>query len=429
MYAEPNWANWRARMQAARAAKRWTYVQLAEALDIPGVNHENLVKWLNGPIRCPLHLLNPIANALDVDEVVALADLGMVSENVARLALEATKLRQVNAKLRSQLQRMPESGLILRTLQDCLNSGVTVTVIPANEGVTYGSLHVADRIIFQPPKGGQIPLRIGEALVLGGGFNPASFALAEMFGNHLPVDGREYEAWTLPRLTASRPAPDSVLPRLGRNSAILVLSLTIAPSPGDVGSLLAYALRMGFNTTRDLRTHMYGGRPEEGLKTWQRQLALHALLSDSDAGEHLRGMVWSHFGISVRNADAGLRQLTNALSAVDPQLDLRVIWLRETDDLLEEYLGRSAREHSLDSLSTMRGMLDRILPESCNVSIVDVGTAVSVGHRRDSVMDRSLLVTRDILFALIADDISDLTEQLSREEMTPKALVRCIVDA
>lgn len=413
-------------MRTAKERRRLTYGEIAAGLG-RHYNAATVTNYFTGKAKPPLELLGPLANAVGADPEEALVALGLLSEQFAHAVLEMASLRrrvvELEASLRAAQERSPASSVVDRTLA----AGWAIGLWPGSEGSRWGRLSVGHRMSLVPetPRTNELPTALVEALSTYGAVRVRR-AVAEADIAHLRPGGTDtYELWSMPTLTAARPSPRH--PRIRSPRAVLVFSLTLSAGPNDVGSLLAYALRYGFSSTREARAVLYGGRGSARDLNRERNRAARVVLRDAELRE---GTVWSHFGAPVVDLATGIESEPFAIAEF---LERGVaegvwcIWLRESEDLLQFHRSRSDSRFSLQQLLQFQDRIERSLGHWSGVyEAMEVDVPTNQGSVRDAMMDRAVEMAAELV-GRVGDRYGvDITRAVGGDEALPEPLRRAV---
>lgn len=361
VFRDPAWDVFLEELRAHLADGRMTSAALAEKV---GVDEEIVRNWRKGRTHPLLRQLPLIAEVLQMggdlssggaDPLYLHRRMGLLppkprDEDLIDAAYRLQKLEQKLAEAMDSagsLGRRGGPGMVVRA---GVKSGEwAVAVWPVIEGTKDCPLHVADRIDIRPTDRHPVA---NDEVWQDQTLKAALRAAYAVPGTRIPRWSTEEtdSHWAISHVGSPR-SPLVRLPHPGVTS-IVCLALTVDSWVNDVASLMGTALGYGLTTTRDLAMEAYGLHHGIALDD-HRRIAYEVKLERPP-----QSRVLSH------HAPLGRPPRNPFLPPSERwREDIIFVWLRESDNLLEQWLARdtTARdttEGSIEDLTEDRRRID-----------------------------------------------------------------------
>lgn len=387
-------------MDGKNTGVRVSAPQLASLLN---VSDEMVRNWRKGRTRPRLDQLPDIARILQMggnpsaeiewDPLYLLRKMGLLVDFVPTVdsvladAITAQKLRIRIARAQEAAARIGSAvGAALVTQKACELGTWAVGVYPALEGPSGFQLHVADRLTFIRTDGA--PVGQGEVW---GDFEEelrATDAIpSQATAPRWPGSPESLEAnWVIPRVGATR-SSEIQIPYPGLR-CIAVVSLTVQAWANDIASHLADVLGYGQMSTRALAADLTGDW--HGITNlYGRRKAHDYLLADRPTKR-----VWSHW--DYRGPLCPDRP---------PQEGLKIIYVRESDELLDASRPIARGDVSLDELKATRKRMEDLVGVTPGTHMVDMSPMPS--DSRTARWEQSLWALESALRWLRAEGLID----------------------
>lgn len=398
-------------------AQKMTVGKLAERLGLP---EETVGNWRKGRSHPRLGQLPGLAQVLRMgkDATGATPDPLYLLRRMGALAAPpddgllidaADRLQKLELKLADAMERAGSYGRqggAAGVVRAATASGRwAVAVWPAVEGTPDCPLRVADRLDIRHSDGR--PTSTGDVW--------ADPALKAALRAAYAVPARRTPRWSTDQDTSHWAisyigAPASPIVQLPHAGVVSVscVSLIVDSWVNDVASLLAAALGYGLTTTRDLAMEAYG--LHSGVTRGEHRRTVHAVKLERPPQQR----VWSHhaaLGVPPQNPFVPRSGRWRE--------DVIFIRLRESDALLQRYLGRRLG-HTLDELRADRALVDeytRNLRNPSQIITYEVDAFDAIEDRWQQVLQCvSTALTSLVDRGFLTADLSDLHRRLERED-------------
>lgn len=347
--ADPGWEGFQRLLKREMAKNDLSNADVADAINLASDSTDQLVdaktvgNWRRGAARPRFAQLPLIARALQLPDPLDVARaLGMIedspdSNQVVSMAFKVQRLQRQMAKSqqrRTVLRAATGAGEIVN--RACDLGTWAVGVWPVEEGPRSCRLRVADRLDFKTSDGRpfderelwkdlKVEIRMAGAIP-----GPASPRWTS--GQKVEPGQR----WSIPLIGAPRPSFASDSP--SRLASVAVVSTTVASWSNSFAALLALALGFGFVSTRDLAMEIEGSR--RGKRNEATRFQVHQSLLQAPQ----TNMVWSHYS----------QPFSTGLIPASLGRKHALIWVYESDEVLEFYTGRPECAYSLEDLKRFR---------------------------------------------------------------------------
>jgi hypothetical protein len=313
--------------------------------EIPGIDAALASNWKQGKARPQFQDFPAISRAIGKRATFLAEALGVVpalDKTASRLVALQTSVWEMEDRLEEldrevSLRRDAAVGSIVANAAK--TDRWAVAVCPNLQGPAGFRFHVADRLDFTRVDDGPV----AEAALLDEQSLAESLskahatrsrgASASPSNRFFPVanDGMDLLTYSVPRLTAMFP-PGTKTP-LWNQGAVAVTALSEQSGAADTAGFVARILNFGLIRTNALEAEIYEAGPVEtqlSELSWRRQHELH----NSFLKHPQLRYVWAHHvGL---NEDGIAPPPEEIFAAIGDDSKLTCIWLRESDELLEQ---------------------------------------------------------------------------------------------
>jgi len=415
---DPAWDAFVTELRQYMSARGMSASMLAVKL---GVDEEMVRNWRKGRTHPQLSQLPLIAAALGMTGDTSARGLGNPLHLLRQMGLlphepddqelfdAAYRLQKLELKLAEAMDRAGSygrregAGGVVRAA--VASGSWAVAVWPAIEGTSECPLHVADRLDIRRTDGRATS---SDEVWRDPGLKAALRAAYAVPATRSPrwSSDETVSHWAISYIGSPRGAVVSS-PHPGITSVACV-ALTVDSWINDIASLLAVCIGYGLTTTRDLAMEAYG--LHSGATLPEHRRAAHSALLQRPPETR----VWSH------HAPLGI-------PVMDPLLppfgrwrdDVLYVWMRESDEVLQQWLERPQSPGTLNDLVADRDHVDALVAALNSPQIVSVEV-----ERRDSATDRwqqvleavSTILTTVVDRGLLSPKMDDVHEMMLRED-------------
>jgi transcriptional regulator with XRE-family HTH domain len=397
---------------------RMTSAALAEKV---GVDEETVRNWRKGRVHPRLGQLPLIAEVLQMggdlssggaDPLYLHRRMGLLparppDEDLIDAAYRLQKLEQKLAEAMDRAGSLGRREGASTVVRAAVKTGEwAVAVWPVTEGTADCPLHVADRIDIRRTDG--LPVTTDDVWrdqTLKAALRAAYAVPATRNPRWSTEEGISH--WAISHVGSPR-SPLVRLPHPGAAS-VVCLALTVDSWVNDVASLIGTALGYGLTTTRDLAMEAYGLHYGATL-AHHRQIAYEAKLERPP-----QSRVLSH------HAPLGRPPCSPFLPASGRwREDVIFVWLRESDDLLRQWLTRATAEGTFEGLIEDRGRIDdyaAAVPNPDRVIALDVRQQASASAKWQQVLECvSTALTQMVDRGLLTTDLAAVQAKAEQDD-------------
>jgi transcriptional regulator with XRE-family HTH domain len=327
-----------------------------------------ITEWKTGRRRPSFDLLPAISVALFNNPTTLASRMGLIpadeaiAEEMIVLSEKIAELSQTYQRLDAAVREVPEDATA-RVVAAAINTGRwAVGVWPAYEGPVGYEIRAADRLDFTRTDGGEtdensLRADIGSML---------NYANAQRTGKPIPRprllsehegDSHTVERWSVPRFNRDEaPRVDGPHPRA---RSIAVVSTIVRAWPSDVAASMAKILGYGTLAPRNLTKAIRTGRTTDDSEL-ETRLRFHERLMRHPRDSY----VWFHYAVTADPSEL--------IPTVLPPDPLVIVRLRETDALLDDWIGARELGSEADAIHRARDSLDRQVAAQTSERVIEI---------------------------------------------------------